>query len=144
MQDGVPGRELVGWLNGLPEVKAVLESHFDGVPISEKNLSEWRRGGFQDCLVREQIFVDAQEMSVDAESARAVKDPHMQENLAAVLALRHADLLMNWKDEATPEFRRKLNVLSGLSRQILVLHGTELRKVSLELKRANQGLCKLM
>jgi len=134
LQNGVPGRELVGWLNGLPEVKAVLEGQFGGVPISEKNLSEWRRGGFQDCLVREKIFADAQEMSTDTECRRAVKDPHMQENLATLLALRHADLLMNWNGEVTRELRRKLYALSGLSRQILALRRTELQKASAELK----------
>ena len=127
LQNGVPGHELVGWLNGLPEVKAVLRSHFGGVPISEKNLSGWRRGGFQDALVRERIFVDAQEMAADVKYERTVKDPRLRENLPALLALRHADLLMNWKDEATPEFQRKLDALSGLSRQILALRRSEMR-----------------
>ena len=121
LQNGVPGHELVGWLNGLPEVKAVLESEFGGVPISEKNLSGWRRGGFQDALVRERIFVDAQEMAADAACERTVKDPRLRENLPALLSLRHAELLMNWKNEATPEFQRKLDALCGLSRQIMAL-----------------------
>ena len=121
LQNGVPGQELVAWLNGLPEVKALLESQFGGVPVSEKNLSGWRRGGFQDALVRERIFVDAQEMAADAKCERTVKDPRLRENLPALLSLRQAALLMNWKNEATPEFQRKLDALSGLSRQILAL-----------------------
>jgi hypothetical protein len=44
-----PGNEIIAWLNGLSEVRAVLQSH-GWKPISHSNLSEWRRGGFQDYL----------------------------------------------------------------------------------------------
>jgi len=143
LQEGEAGKKLVGWLNGLLEVKAVLDNSFGGKPISEKNLSEWRKGGFQDWLARQEMFAQMEEMSTNPESARAVKDPHMQENLAALLALRHAELLMEWDGSATREFQRKLSALSGLSRQILSLRREELRKASSEL-RANQGKSKLM
>jgi len=48
LQDGEVGRELVDWLNGLPEVKRVLDEKFGGRPISEQNLSDWRKGGYVD------------------------------------------------------------------------------------------------
>lgn len=47
------GKELVDWLNALPEVQRILAERFVGQPISKQNLSEWRQGGFQDWL-REQ------------------------------------------------------------------------------------------
>jgi hypothetical protein len=40
--NGEPGPELLDWLNGLPEVRKVIQSQFDGTPISKQNLSEWR------------------------------------------------------------------------------------------------------
>jgi hypothetical protein len=46
LQDGHKGRQLVAWLNGLPEVQAVLAAEFKGQPVSESNLSSWKRGGF--------------------------------------------------------------------------------------------------
>jgi len=43
-------KDLVPWLNELPDVKRVMNELFGGRPITEDNLSQWRRGGFQDWL----------------------------------------------------------------------------------------------
>jgi hypothetical protein len=40
------------WLNSLPEVRAMLEKDFGGVPISQQNVSEWSRGGFVESQMR--------------------------------------------------------------------------------------------
>ena len=45
LDEGEPG---VAWLDGLPEVRAVLARDFDGMGLSEQNLSAWRWGGFRD------------------------------------------------------------------------------------------------
>ncbi|HEX4264631.1 MAG TPA: hypothetical protein VH597_09855 [Verrucomicrobiae bacterium] len=50
LENGVLGKDIVPWLNALPEVQRVLTEMFGGQPISENNLSNWRRGGFQDWL----------------------------------------------------------------------------------------------
>jgi hypothetical protein len=44
--NGEEGRQLVAWLNGLPEVQALMAAHFQGQPIGEMNLSRWKHGGF--------------------------------------------------------------------------------------------------
>src|SRR5580658_951731 len=44
--NGEPARQLVVWLNGLPEVQAMLAAHFQGQPIGEMNLSRWKNGGY--------------------------------------------------------------------------------------------------
>ena len=46
LADGGVGKELVDWLNGLPEVQRVLTEQFHGEAISERNLSRWKIGGF--------------------------------------------------------------------------------------------------
>jgi len=48
LENGEPARTLLQWLNALPEVQSILESTFEGRPISEQNLSEWKTGGFLD------------------------------------------------------------------------------------------------
>jgi hypothetical protein len=48
LQDGELGKDLIEWLNSLPPVKRLLAREFDSRPISDKNLSEWRAGGFLD------------------------------------------------------------------------------------------------
>jgi hypothetical protein len=47
---GALGKNMVIWLNELPEVKKVLTELFAGRIISEHNVSEWRHGGYQDWL----------------------------------------------------------------------------------------------
>jgi hypothetical protein len=53
LHDGEPQQDLVLWLNAEPAASAVLADQFDGRPITEQNLSEWKKGGFPDWL-REQ------------------------------------------------------------------------------------------
>ena len=63
LHNGAPGRELVPWLNAMPEVQRVLVERFAGRPITEDNLSEWRQGGFQDWLLQEERRVRLRELS---------------------------------------------------------------------------------
>ena len=45
LEDGEQGNKLVAWLNGLPEVHAIVAAEFGGKSIREQNLSEWKKGG---------------------------------------------------------------------------------------------------
>src|SRR6267378_179901 len=38
-REGEPAQTILDWLNAIPSVQAVLNSQFDGHPISEQNLS---------------------------------------------------------------------------------------------------------
>jgi hypothetical protein len=53
LRDGVGGKTLVTWLNGLEETKKIIDSEFEGVPLTKQNLSLWRKGGFRDWLQAE-------------------------------------------------------------------------------------------
>jgi hypothetical protein len=50
LREGEKGRVLCGWLNSLPEVQKMLAADFDGKPVREQNLSEWRKNGHQEWL----------------------------------------------------------------------------------------------
>ena len=50
LYDNQPARVLIEWLNGLPEVQAVMTQYFGGRPLSEQNISEWRQGGYKEWL----------------------------------------------------------------------------------------------
>jgi hypothetical protein len=43
LHDGEPAVRLIVWLNGLPEVQAVLAEHFHGKPIRQQNMTEWKQ-----------------------------------------------------------------------------------------------------
>jgi hypothetical protein len=53
LEDGLPGSEIVQWLNSLADVQDVLQRYFQGRAITEQNLSEWRQAGHQDWLRRQ-------------------------------------------------------------------------------------------
>ena len=46
LDDGQQGTDVVQWLNAHPDVQRVLSGSFDGRPITEGNLTEWKQGGF--------------------------------------------------------------------------------------------------
>jgi hypothetical protein len=46
LADGEPQQHLVAWLNAHEIVQERLEAFFDGRPITEQNLSDWKQGGF--------------------------------------------------------------------------------------------------
>lgn len=48
LYDGKPAKEILPWLNADVEVQAILKESFDGEPINEQNLTNWRQGGYQD------------------------------------------------------------------------------------------------
>jgi len=48
--DGHRAKDLVPWLNSLDETKRLIDFAFNGNPISEQNVSDWRQGGYQDWL----------------------------------------------------------------------------------------------
>lgn len=48
MLDGEQAPTLLPWLNALPEMVDVLKAQFDGQPVTDSNLSDWRKGGFVD------------------------------------------------------------------------------------------------
>jgi hypothetical protein len=53
LEDGVPGVEIIAWLNQQPDVQQVLADHFDGRPMTEQNLSDWRTSGHLEWQRRE-------------------------------------------------------------------------------------------
>lgn len=112
-----PGPQLLAWLNALPEVQELLQQDFAGEPISKQNLSQWRRGGFQDWLAREDLLAAAQNME-DFDEESAGTPTELIDRVTTVLAARYASLLGRWDGECTPEFESKARVLNNLCRSI--------------------------
>ena len=68
LRDNVPGGKICKWLNRLPAARAVCAEFArrngkEASPINEKQLSEWRRGGFQDWLNTQQMLEETREMT---------------------------------------------------------------------------------
>ena len=54
LQDNEPAKTILEWLNNLPEVKTLLAAEFDGRPVNEVNLSDWRKGAYREWLARQE------------------------------------------------------------------------------------------
>lgn len=60
LSNGVPGKHIVEWLNRDSKVLPILEAWFMDSPITEQNLSEWKKGGYQDWLRHQESLECAQ------------------------------------------------------------------------------------
>ena len=56
LENGMAGKELLEWLNALPQVQVLITTKWEGKPISEDNLSRWRTGPYQDWLLQKQFL----------------------------------------------------------------------------------------
>jgi len=73
LQNGQPAAEILQWLNTLPEVRSLLAKEFDGQPINEVNLSNWKLGGYRDWEAQQEALEAVRQFSSDAaELSRAV------------------------------------------------------------------------
>ena len=70
LQDGEPGVQIVQWLNDDPGVARILRLHFDGRPVNEQNLSEWKQGGYQDWLRHQEACELVEDLADQAEDLR--------------------------------------------------------------------------
>lgn len=89
LADGEPGDPLVTWLNGLPETRKALARHFQGRPIREQNLSEWRQGGFLDWQRHQAVAEDVRRWTEETADFNAAKDgAPLSDRVATVLTAR--------------------------------------------------------
>ena len=88
LEDGEQGKQLVEWLNGLPQVREILEGYFNGHSISEQNLSQWKQGGYADWLKHQETCDLVQRVAEQAEDLEAsAKHRPLSDCLAPLLAL---------------------------------------------------------
>ena len=118
LYNGEPGVELIKWLNALPEVQALLAEHFNGVPISPQNLSEWNNGGFLDWLAIQDLLESAREFAADAAQLPGFTDGHLADCLAHTITARYAVLLnkMPLDGPIPPDVLAQYNLLLRLHR----------------------------
>jgi hypothetical protein len=88
LDDGKQGPEILAWLNGLPEVVTLIKDEWQGFAVSDNNLSQWFKTGFQDWL-RDQAAIEETaakaELSLRIAKAAGVS---MSEGVVAVAAGR--------------------------------------------------------
>jgi hypothetical protein len=124
LQNGEAGTELVEWLNGLAAAEKVLKARFEGRPISEQNLSEWKQGGYEDWGRHQENCAYAamlMEMSSDLEVEAGKK--RLEERLVAPLAMGLARLLR--EAEEMPAGPDRHRMILDVARQL-----SQLRRIA--------------
>ena len=112
IEDCIPARDVLIWLNNLPEVQKILAEQFGGRAISKQNISEWRHGGYRDwACSREgrqqwwELMETAQKMTRD----RDLKDGRdVTRYLGTFLIVELAQALDDLHDTTDSAERRKL------------------------------------
>ncbi|HEY3600516.1 MAG TPA: hypothetical protein VGK72_01005, partial [Chthoniobacterales bacterium] len=78
------------WLNNLPEVVAILASDFNGKPIREQNLSEWKQRGYRDWQNHQETLEIAKRLGEDAAQWNAEGSIPVADTLTLWLIGRYA------------------------------------------------------
>jgi hypothetical protein len=93
LENGEQGRHVVAWLNSLPEVQAVLVTEFAGHPITQQNLSEWRKRAYRDWLRDHEARAMTQELASSINSPPLVAPKRSE---GGSTALSFTDDLASW------------------------------------------------
>jgi hypothetical protein len=133
INDGDQGIELVEWLNSKPEVAEVVNKLFDGTPITEQNLSEWRKRGYQKWLAHRN-FVDESNALSDNTGDIAATGIDC-DKLLLTLTAAYAEAIQNWIITPGEQMLYKLAVYKNLTNGVIALQRAELQKVRLEIAR---------
>src|SRR5467141_1986830 len=90
LDEAEQGKKLIAWLNGLPEVQAIVAAEFGGKAIREQNLSEWKQRGYRDWLAKQEALEIAERLREDATEWNAQGRPALTDTLAFWLVARYA------------------------------------------------------
>jgi hypothetical protein len=124
LDDGEPGGRILDWLNVLPSVQVVLAAEFGDGPVNAQNLSNWRKGGYQDWLKQQErrnlvreLTEYAEELATDAGGVEIAN--YLSAVLVAELAASARDALAAITDPAERCVREQefLTTLARVRRQ---------------------------
>jgi hypothetical protein len=136
--DGEEGRPLADWLNGLPKVQEVMEEHFQGNPITEQNLSEWRKGGHQDWKRDQETQLQVSSFLERVGGLQGVAKDGLTNQLALFLASRA--VLELQRLEKVPDGEEKAKVWREVTACLTALRRGDLEMERLRLQRERYDL----
>ena len=133
LEDAEPASEILEWLNAQTKTKKTLAAGFEGRPITEQNLSEWRQGGFRDWLRRRETRERINRfLAVPDDLNDIAAEQDIPDRLSAILAMELASEVQQLLAEtADPETRFK--VICQAARSLQILRRTD--QVSLRVDR---------
>jgi hypothetical protein len=89
LEDNEPAKEILEWLNSLPQTQKVLKSLFNGAPINKQNLSDWKNGGFRDWQAQQEALSAMQQMADEAEELQSSSTELLSDKVSTWLLARY-------------------------------------------------------
>ncbi len=146
LQDGETGPALVDWLNQQTEVQTVLNAQFEGRPISEQNLSEWRNGGYLDWLRHEEARGFVQNLVEQAAELRETGSQDLRQVSDQFSVIMTAEMvrlgrqLLDQETDLDKRWQRMRELLLEISRLRRDDHRTE--QANLQKERWNRQVAR--
>jgi hypothetical protein len=117
--NGAMGPELLAWLNQQPAVNEVSSQFFNGAPVNPQNLSDWRRGGYQDWLRHQERELRIQRIAEQGVSLKQQEgDEDLFENSARIAV---AELMVDMDSLHKKDDKQRWNRLRELTRELVRL-----------------------
>ena len=132
LQDGEPGKVLVAWLNELEPVQAMVKEHFNGQPIVEQNLSEWRKRGYQQWLWREEAKEMAVEMAEESTELQASGMHSFTDQMSSWVTVRYL-MAVRKLIEATQDKEPDLKMLRNFLQDVVLVRRGDLSHARVKL-----------
>ena len=90
LENGEAGKQIAEWLNTLPEVAAVMAAEFDGQPVNEVNVSNWKMGGYRDWEAQQEALEAVRQFGANADELSQAANGQFADQLALCLMARIA------------------------------------------------------
>ncbi len=132
---GEEQRVIVAWLKTQEEVKEVLGEKFGGKPVSPQNLSDWKRHGHQEWLLRRETVEDARAIQEEAAELQQATPGGLADPFAEVLMARLMSAFRRWDGHERSRSGRELLMLRQMCREAGEMRRASHSLARLQLKR---------
>ena len=108
LDNAEPNQPILGWLNSLPDVQAILHAEFAGEPVKRQNLAGWKASGLRKWQLRQTALQFAADLANDDPGPDKPLTDTLSDKLAQWAAIRYAaaaDALANVEEEPQTEMR---------------------------------------
>jgi len=134
LDNGGQGRQLLAWLNSLPEVQAIVAAEFGGKPIRKQNLSEWRNGGYAHWLQQQEVLDMARQLSADTGELQPAGAQPLTDHMAVWLTARYLMAIRKLAGK-NPDGEPDLKVLREFCHDMVALRRGDLSAARLKMEQ---------
>lgn len=140
LENGEKGWRLVAWLNSLPKVQAVMAAEFEGKPVRQQNLSEWRKHGYARWLRQQEALGLARQLADEVGELQPPGAPRLADQLAVWLTARYLVTIQKLT-EKNQDGELDLRVLHELCHDVVAVRRGDHSgaRLSLEQERLERG-----